>query len=340
MDRIGSAIGFAVLVVAAFGTVAENSLAGSNRAAGLYTNEQWINALSAPARLDITNSVEVFRFVFSQLPKNVTVYPTENYYYFRFYHGGVEYAGNMRFAPELRDEGKIYFIYFKATSEWLEEPKDNFVTIGPGHGVTIKKSKRLVYTVELDGKEVVFQLNDLSAVRPPDGLLRKAETFLGPVFDESGIRFFLLFDHRLKQFHYVLDETVPVNDELVKTEGLKQTLIGRRTGFAYYTRPGEMRKTLVGVFGPNAQVNNYYDGPFDQLPDNFIKGNALRDAIKLADPEYNEPMDRLGNSLKGESRYLIAPYMDYQIIDELAAAEKCAISKKPAVIYSCFKNMD
>ncbi|MCF6275639.1 MAG: isocitrate lyase/phosphoenolpyruvate mutase family protein, partial [Robiginitomaculum sp.] len=155
MDRIGGAIRFVVLIVAAWGAVAENSLAGNNRAAGLYTNEQWINALSARTGLDITNSVEVFRFVFSQLPKNVTVYPTENYYYFRFYHGGVEYAGNMRFAPGLRDEGKIYFIYFKATSEWLEEPNDNFVTIGPDHGVTIKKSKRLVYTVELDGKEVV-----------------------------------------------------------------------------------------------------------------------------------------------------------------------------------------
>ena len=32
------------------------------------------------------------------------------------------------------------------------------------------------------------------------------------------------------------------------------------------------------------RANNYFDGPFDQLPDNFIAGEALRDAILSVRP--------------------------------------------------------
>ena len=315
-------------------------MAQNTTTTGFYSNEQWINTLSARSRLDITNPVEVFRFVFKQLPGQVKVYPTENYYYFRFIHNATEYAGNIRFAPDLRDQGKVFFIYFKTTTEWLEDEKDNSVLIEPQHGAIIKKAGHLAYQITVGGKKVLFQLNDLSAVRPPADVINKDEVFIGPVFDESGIRFFLLFDQQHKTFHYVLDETIPVNDELVKIDQTTQMLLGRRTGFAFYSTPGKQRKTLVGVFGPNAQVNNYYDGPFDQLPDNFIKGNTLYDAIKLADPTYKEPMDRFGNSLKGQNRYLIAPYMEYQRVEDLVKAEKCAVTKKPAIIYQCYKNTD
>ena len=40
------------------------------------------------------------------------------------------------------------------------------------------------------------------AVKPPPDMLRADETFLGPIFDESAIRFFLVFNSRLKIFHY------------------------------------------------------------------------------------------------------------------------------------------
>src|SRR4029079_12191963 len=94
-------------------------------------------------------------------------------------------------------------------------------------------------------KTVTFVLNDLSGVKPPAGALKPDEIFLGPVFDESTIRFFLAFNSRLKIFHYVLDETTPVADQLIALKGSEPIQIGKRTGFAFY--PFDGRKILIGV---------------------------------------------------------------------------------------------
>src|SRR5690606_2418947 len=98
------------------------------------------------------------------------------------------------------------------------------------------------------GRTVVFELNDLSQVVPPASALGPDDRFLGPVFDESGIRFFLVFNRELKLFHYILDETVPVPDELFSSQFADRILIARRTGFAFYNEHRLNRKILIGVF--------------------------------------------------------------------------------------------
>ena len=45
----------------------------------------------------------------AKLPERVQVYPTENYYYFRFIHDGVRYVGNIRLAAANRDRGEVQF---------------------------------------------------------------------------------------------------------------------------------------------------------------------------------------------------------------------------------------
>jgi hypothetical protein len=65
---------------------------------------------------------------------------------------------------------------------------------------------------ELRQKSVVFALNDLSQVKPPAAALALNDQFIGPVFDETAIRFFLVFNTKLKLFHYILDETVKPAD--------------------------------------------------------------------------------------------------------------------------------
>ena len=51
----------------------------------------------------------------------VTVYPTENYYYFKFVHAGVPIAGNLRLDPRDRDKGKVYFGYYEDNAEWKKD---------------------------------------------------------------------------------------------------------------------------------------------------------------------------------------------------------------------------
>ena len=62
----------------------------------LRTNEADIAELMRSDKLAIDDPTAVFAFVLGRLPDRVQVYPTENYYYFRFVHDGVAYAGNIR----------------------------------------------------------------------------------------------------------------------------------------------------------------------------------------------------------------------------------------------------
>lgn len=309
----------------------------------LYTNEQYVTDVTKRSSLDIENVKAVFEFVFSQLPERVQVFPTENYYYFYFYHGGIKYAGNIRFDVEDRDKGLVEFIYFKDTTDLLEDEIDYHATLGKTDDVLVEKVEDLVYRVSYAGKSVAFQFIDLSEVKPPDGTLGENETYLGPVQDESGIRFFLIFDETLKAFRYVLDETVPVADELVEVRGpgrgLEHISVGRRTSFAFFKDPNFNRKLLVGVLERNSAVNNYFDGPFDQLPDNFLEGDELRRALLKARPELEGRIDRLGISPDGLFRERIAPYISYLGVEELAPLNKCAEEAVAEAVALCLSEL-
>jgi hypothetical protein len=192
--------------------------------------------------------------------------------------------------------------------------------------------------VSYRGKSVEFALNDLSQVKPPPTAIGPNERFLGPVFDESAIRFFLVYDSKLKIFHYILDETTKVADDLFKTSRTDRILIGRRTGFAFYRDHRLDRKILIGAFEANSLLNTYFDGPFDQLPENFLEGETLRDAIVDADPGAKGKIGRLGHYADGSGRYMIHPYMLYRKESDLYQADRCATSKarRAADYYRCF----
>lgn len=114
-------------------------------------------------------------------------------------------------------------------------------------------------------------------------------------------------------------------------------MIGKRTGFAFYRDHKRDRKILIGVYEPNAMLNNYYDGPFDQLPDNFIEGEELHDAIVASDPNAKGKIGRLGHYPDHESRYSIQPYMLYRKTHELLSFERCAQARvKSGAYYRCF----
>ena len=111
-------------------------------------------------------------------------------------------------------------------------------------------------------------------------------------------------------------------------KGSEPIQIGKRTGFAFY--PFDGRKILVGVDERQSRLNTYLDGPFDQLPENFIEGEALRDAILAADPSVKGKIDRLGNFADGSGRYLIHPYLLYRQAGDLAVFQRCVASKAVA----------
>ena len=86
------------------------------------------------------------------------------------------------------------------------------------------------------------------------------------------------------------------------------------------------------------RLNNYFDGPFDQLPDNFIVGESLRDAILAVEPKLAGKIDRYGISPDGKDRFLIGPYRRYRTEKELLAFHACATDRRlpAAKYYECF----
>ncbi len=311
--------------------------APSDGAPRLSTNQAYVEDLSGTGKLAIGDPMAVFAYVLDRLPDQVKVYPTENHYYFSFDLHGIGYAGNIKIDAQLREHGQIAFAYFRKPVPWLRDQPGSSLVLGPAQGVSVEKLGPLAYRVRHAGKSVVFVLNDLSDVRPPPGALAPTEQFIGPVFDESGVRFFLVFDRRHKLFHYVLDETVDPTDTFAPAPvGGGRILIGERTGFALYRDQRLARKLLIGAYAGNVSDNNRFDGPFDQMPDNFIEGDTFRQAILSVAPELAGRINRFGSFSDG-ARYAIETYMEYRSPKDLAVFDRCANDRRLSEAYeACF----
>jgi hypothetical protein len=311
--------------------------AQSTRWPTLHTHESYVEEVVRPTTLAVEDPMAVFAFVFGSLPDRVKVYPTENYYYFSFFHNGVKYDGNIRIEPADSGNQTVHFIYFDAETEWNENPDRKYIVLDSSRGVVVEKLERFLYRLSYGGKSVDFALNDLSDVKPPPTVILPEETFVGPIFDEAGIRFFLVYNSKLKDFLYILDETQGVADALVRLEQSDRILIGKRTGFAFYRDHRLDRKILIGVHFRDMRLNTYFDGPFDQLPDAFIIGDTLRDAILAIDPSLKGKIDRFGSDPSGDVRYEIDPYLSYRRVADLLSFHRCATRHADAPnYYNCF----
>jgi hypothetical protein len=172
----------------------------------------------------------------------------------------------------------------------------------------------------------VFALNDLSQVKPPAAAVTPDERFIGPVFDDSAVRFFLVFNPKLKLFHYILDETIKPADVLVPAPvGGGRILIGKRTGFAFYRDRKHARKILIGAYEGNVAANN------------FLKGDAYRQAILAVVPDLKGQINRYGSFPDG-ARIAVESYMEYRSPKDLEIFDRCATSKRiaPAMYEACF----
>ena len=305
----------------------------------LHTEESYVDEVtrSMTTTLAIDDPMAVLGFVLDSLPDRVKVYPTENYYYFSFFQSGVRYAGNIRIEPNDEGGQAVHFTYFEDETEWHEEVNLKHIVLEASQGVTVEKLEKFLYRISYKGKSVVFALNDLSTVKPPSAVITQDETFIGPIFDESGIRFFLVFNSKQKVFHYILDETRGVADTLFPSGRTDRIVIGKRTGFAFYRDNRLDRKILIGVYEANMRLNTYFDGPFDQLPDAFVEGETLRNAILAVEPRLKGHIDRFGSDPGGEVRYMIDPYLPYRKVDDLYVYHRCASKRIHAAdYYRCF----
>lgn len=308
----------------------------------LILHQDYIDDISRKTNLDIDNPMAVFEFVINNLPERVKVYPSESYFYFKIIHNGRTYGGNIRIDIADRSAGVIHFAYFPEYTLWWKSDEMHYKKITKEDGVDLEELGKLSYKITYKAKTVNFELRNLKDEKPPANTLAPNEVFIGPTEDESGLRFFLIFNPKLKLFLFVLNEnaSVPEHFHAVRYSNGKvssNVTVGERTGFAFYQDKKLSRHILIGVFEGNSMVNNYFDGPFDQLPDNFVEGDALRNAVVTVDPSLKGKVDRFGADPKGDERFAINPYIYYGSPDDLNIVERCVRNKKETrQYYTCF----
>ena len=142
----------------------------------------------------------------------------------------------------------------------------------------------------------------------------------------------LIFDTKTADFRFVLDEEAPMPDVLKPLQdGL---LVGRLTGFAFYDDRPRHRKILIAVDAENMKKNNYFDGPFDQLADNFVKDDTRKMLMEQAYPYVRGRIDRRGMFVLpegGESgnRLALTPYYTYSSLDDLRLFYSLHLRQQP-----------
>ena len=284
--------------------------------------------------VDLEDVDAYFWHIFSRLPDEVTIYPSENYFYFVDHVAGRQIWGNIRLPAGRRERGVLSFGY----SEFIEFPsgygqylsRSKYFT--EGDGVVIRQGRDpFEWRVTYNKKTVTFHLHKLSQDPPRLFKLRTNEVFIERTFDESGIQFFLLFNTASNYFFWVLNEEERVPDTFTQLD--KDILVGRRTGFAFWV-DGEQppRKVLATIRKISVNRNDYYDGPFDQLADNYVDQTKISKWMERAIPSIKGRIDKYGyyTDVERPSRVALSCYGTYYTqTDILEFVKKAKASPDP-----------
>lgn len=274
----------------------------------LWRHDEWLAGLRHD-RLDPADPVAIWEAVWAQLPDAVRVEPTENYYYWQLAAAGRVLHGNIRLAVGARERGELAFAYGEPR-EFLDDAGRAgrlavSRTFTAADGVVVRPRDTFIVEVTHRGRTVVFHLNRLAQELPPGFRLAPGESFQQRVQDESGLRFLLLYQATGRYFLWVLDETEPPPEHF--RDLAPDAVIGRRTGFVFWKQEAlGGRRVLASVRRASLQHNDYHDGPFDQLADNFVRGDGLRPLLEQAMPWLRGRVDPWGNITDGPAPRRVA----------------------------------
>jgi hypothetical protein len=292
----------------------------------VFFNQKVIDGLYS--QTDFDDPSAVFLIVFAALDEEVTVYPTENYYYFQCYSHGSTYWGNLRLDAKDRDQGIIHLGYFRYDENGTRQDRGgNEKAFSAADSVIVNLTHPLIYSVSYRGKTVNFRLNDISNERPLNSSLSTNERFVGPIFDESGLKFFLIFNSKEKHFFYILNEAGGVPEYFIDMGD--QVIEGTRTGFMFYQDTLFSRKILLAVNGRSTDRNSWYDGPFDQLPDNCVEFTNIQQYMEEVYPYTRGNVDKFGGfKNQAGARVVIFPYSIYYKEEEITELVKSAMAQE------------
>jgi hypothetical protein len=182
-----------------------------------------------------------------------------------------------------------------------------------------------------------FHQLDVSKDEISPTLLKTGEIYMGEAHDDSGVWFYLIYDGIGNTAAYILDEQHGAKDGLLSQKS--GVLLGQRTGFAFWQEHSPERKRLIGVQADNVRANNYFDGPFDQLPDSYHGKMTVKNLYEKVRPTEAKRMDDFGNYKdRADFRGAIDAYLPYEQINDFEPLTRCIKNSKSDAKYRvCFK---
>ncbi|MGD1846015.1 MAG: hypothetical protein ACFB10_11535 [Salibacteraceae bacterium] len=297
-----------------------------------FTNEGYIRNLYQ--NLDMADSIAVFDYLYSQLPPEITIYPSESVYYVRFNRMSKTYNATLTFYPHERDSGSIGFGYVsrtehKSRQKFYPGEEGGAHNFTAADGFSLLKKSPHTYQMSYRSKQVTVHLHPLKYPPSASIALAPGEELISATFDESGLQFYLVFNDSIDRLFWVLNEDEYVPETFHHHS--ENVVIGDRTEFAFYQDRENNRKIMVGVEGQNVLQNNWYDGPFDHLPDNLVANGQLnlKPYLEKHFPNHKDKLDKYGwfTNKDYKSRVALAPYSvyfqasDLDFVDSLAAID-------------------
>jgi hypothetical protein len=299
----------------------------SAQANALNTNEKMINELYQDTELDIDNVDDVFAYVLSQTDDTLTIYPSEGYYYFNFYHQGNLIKGNMLVGHKLRQQGSLSFIYFyDIAGKERGEFKTHHKLYKSSEIFSLKEYQPNLYQLTFKNIKKNLEINQIET----DADFVKTLESQGfevnlPMMDDSGVTLYLAFHPTTNNFYYI--NPLSRDDEFYYPVG-EVLKVGARTQFVYL--PMEKFAILVGVNANNVYKNNYYDGPFDQLPDEALVNIDYKSYLYRVNPSWKDKIYDDGYFIDDpDARVALTNYLEYLSLDELNKIQPCASDKNP-----------
>ena len=339
---IFSILGVAALTVGCVSSCAKKT----HEARGILTNDSFIRGLYAKND-DFSNALKLFGHVFSQLEDEVTVYTGENNYYVQYPIQGRIVGSILSLSVEDRDKGKIGFSYIERNEniglERLSRRIGGGKVFSAEDGVHVSKVSDFAYRVTFNNKTVTFKLYQPGLQGPPAHQIGPHEIFVGPVIDESGFDFHLMFDRASKRLFLVLDERRGLPDVFTRLEN--DLVIAERSRVAFFDDAALKRKILIGVHGDNTLENNWWDGPHDQMPDNYIALGMIphyQEILEASYPGSKGRIDKFGRYINEPgTRIAVAPYTVYfsmrQIKELVQTCNRKPATKQPCLTLQRFR---
>lgn len=285
-------------------------------------NEDMIREVTTAADPQACSPNEVLNDLFRQIGPVASIFPTENYYYFSFYRGGKSYSGSLRLAVDSRDKGILQFVCYESYTSWLEDDGADGILkdLSKDDGVLVKKINNFEYDIEFEGVVVKFLLNKIDQT-PDNDKLGTGEKFAGRLFDESGLVFDLVYNTTEKVFYFMLNTKSRVTDAFVRLKD--KVYVGKRTGFVFFEDIILKRFILIAVHSEEIYKNSPYDGPFDQLPENFYKELGFWGYVYDAHPELLGKLTAGGTYREARLIFGIMAYRAYVSKKDLGFINSC-----------------